>query len=194
MTQHITVTTDPSVPVETPTVTHYERLASELIAAFDQITTIMPQLEEAQIAIAKFTRGQLGIPERFCATAIAAVEQLPELLGMRTLDPSAARDTLQFLDAFRAVLDKGDAFHRNVKFTFDSRKAELIRDSLQVYYFAKGLARKTRNPELEAHIANMARDLGRRGLTKAQREERKAAKLKAAAEARALEKEVKPAA
>ena len=39
------------------------------------------------------------------------------------------------------------------KFTFDSRKAELIRDSLQVYYFAKGLARRTRNPELEAHIA-----------------------------------------
>ena len=194
MTQHITVTTDPSVPIETPTVTHHQQLASELVAAIDQMTTIMPQLEEAQIAIAKFTRGRLGIPERFCASAIAAVEQLPELLGLHTLDPAAARDTIQFLDAFRAVLDKGEAFHRNVKFTFDLRKAELIRDSLQVYYFAKGLARRTRNPELEAHIANMARDLGRKGLTKAQREERKLAKQKAAAEAFLQTKEVNPTA
>ena len=193
MSQHITVTTDPSVPVETPTVTHYERLASELVAAIDQITPIVPQPAEAQVAIAKFTRGQLGIPERFCASAIAAVEQLPELLGSHTLDPTAARDTIQFLDAFRAVLDKGEAFQRNVKFTFDLRKAELIRDSLQVYYFAKGIARKTRNPELEAHIANMARDLGRKGLTKAQREERKLAKQKAAAEAFLQKKEVNPA-
>ena len=193
MTQHITVTTDPSVPVETPTVTHYQRLASELVAAIDQITAIMPQLAEVQIAVSKYTRGQLGIPERFCATAVAAVEQLPDLLGLRTLDPAAARDTLQFLDAFRTVRDRGEAFSRNVKFTFDSRKAELIRDSLQVYYLAKGLARKTRNPDLEAHIANMARDLGRKGLSKAQREERKAAKLKAAAQAPPVEKEVKPA-
>jgi hypothetical protein len=170
----IVVTTEPPVSPQTPTVTHYQQLAADFVKALDQIATIIPQLEEAELAVAKFTRGQLGIPEKFCATAIAAVEQLPELQALNRLDPVAGRDTLQFLEAFRTVRDRAVAFAKSLKFSFDSRKANLSRQSLQIYAVAKGLARDKRNPEVAAHVENMKRDLARPVPTKEQREQRKA--------------------
>jgi hypothetical protein len=176
MSSTITVTTEPPVSPITPTVTHYQQLAVDFIKAIDQISTILPQLQEAELAVAKFTRGQLSVSNQFCATAIAAVEQIADLQAIGRLDPTAGHDTLQFLDAFRTVRDKGLSFTKNLKFTFDSRKASLVSQSLQIYYLAKGLVRDKRSPEIEAHVANMKRDLNRPGLTKAQREERKLAK------------------
>jgi len=170
----IVVTTEPPVSPATPTVTHYQQLAADFIKALDQITTIIPQLEAAELAVAKFTRGQLGVPELFCATAIAAVEQLPELQASNRLDPVAGRDALQFLDAFRTVRDRAIAFAKSLKFTFDSRKANLSRQALQVYALAKALNRDKRNPEIAAHVENMKRDLARPVPTKEQREQRKA--------------------
>ena len=174
----ITVTTDPPVSPITPTVTHYQQLGADFITALDQISTIIPQLEEAQLAVAKFTRGKLNIPERFCFTAIAAVEQLPDLQAVKRLDPIVGRDTLQFLEAFRTVRDKAGAFAKNLKFTFDSRKVALATEALQIYAVAKSLARDKRNPEILAHVENMKRDLARGVITKAQREANKTKKLK----------------
>jgi hypothetical protein len=178
---HITVTTTPPASPG-PTITHYQQLADDLIRAVDQILTILPQMAEADMALAKFNRGHLNVPEQFMATVIAAVEQLPELQALRKLDPVEGRDTLQFLEAFRAVRDKGIAFASTVKYTYDSRKAGLARAARQVYYLAKGLAREKGSAELDAHIANMARDLGRKGLTKKQLERRAAKQAAAGAE------------
>jgi hypothetical protein len=85
---------------------------------------------------------------------------------VKKLDVAAARDTLQFIDAFRPVLDKVLAFAKNLQYTLNSRKATLAVDSLQIYDIAKGLARDRRSATVEALVANMKRDLGKRGPVK----------------------------
>jgi hypothetical protein len=101
------------------------------------------------------------------ATAIASVEQSPELQGVNKLDVSAARDTLQFIEAFRPVQDKVSAFANSLKFTIASRKATLAADALQIYFIAKGVARDPGAAAVASHVSNLKRDLGRRGPGKA---------------------------
>ena len=179
MTQVISVATDPPVSPVTPTVTHYQQVASDFIKALDQISTIIPQLEAAELAVAKFTRGQLGIPVKFCVTAIVAVEQVPELRATNVLDPAEGYDVLQFLEAFGAVRDRALQFAKDLKFTFDTRKAGLGSRALQVYALAKAFARDKRNPKphIEAHVENMRRDLARPVPSKADLDARKEAQI-----------------
>jgi len=188
LVSRITVTAEPTAEAPGPTTTHYQQLASDLMTALDQIGTIIPKLDPAQVAAAKFVRSLVNIPDQFCSTTVFSVEQLPELQANQALDVVAGRDTLQFIEAFRPVLDKIDAFGKTLDFVLMTRKAALATQSLLAYYMAKGVARENRT--VAAHVANMKRDLGRRGLTKAQRDERKAAKEAAAA----AQKEVKKAA
>jgi hypothetical protein len=177
-------TISPIEPVPTPTVTYYQQLAGEFLTELDEIAAIVPKLVEAQQAsTANFVRTHLNVSTEFIATVIAAVEQTPELQGVGRLDVTAARDTLQLIEAFRTVLDKVTAFTSSLQYTMNSRKASLVVDSLQMYDIAKALARDPNNAAIRSHVANMKRDLGRRGRPKATTLARRAAAADAAAQA-----------
>jgi hypothetical protein len=150
-------------PVPTPTITFYQQQAADFMKALDEISAALPQLEIAHPNTVKFVRGHLNVSNEFLASAIAMVEQIPELQGLKKLDVTAARDTLQFIEAFRSVLDKVTAFCDSLKFTMDSRKASLAADALQIYDIAKGVARDANAAAVVAHLKNLKRDLGRRG-------------------------------
>lgn len=150
----------------TPTITHYQQLADDFSKALDQIASIIPKLEITHPATANFVRSHLNVPTEFLATAIAAVEQTPELQGVNKLDVTAARDTLQFIEAFRPVQDKVTAFANSLKFTMASRKANLAADALQIYSIAKGVARDPGAAAVASLVSNLKRDLGRRGRAK----------------------------
>lgn len=157
----------PAPPVTaTPTVTHYKQLADQFSQALDEIASIIPKLEAQHPATANFVRSHLNVPTEFLATAIAAVEQTPELQGVNKLDVAAARDTLQFIDAFRPIQDKVTAFANSLKFTMASRKASLAADALQIYSIAKGIARDPGAAAVASLVSNLKRDLGRRGRAK----------------------------
>lgn len=158
---------EPSDGIPSPTVTHYQQVAADVMAAFDEIAARIPRLEVVHAATASAVRRRVNVPEKFLATATSAVEQVPELSAVKKFDVSIARDTLQFLEAFRPVLDKIDALATNLKFTMDSRKAELYKKSLIVYSVAQGLSRDPSAGLVAAQTANMKRDLGRRGPRKA---------------------------
>jgi phosphoenolpyruvate carboxylase len=161
-------TTTP-VQAVTPTTTHYQQLANEFIAELDQIAAIIPKLEAQHVSTVNFVRSHLNASTEFLATVITAVEQTPELQGVGKLDAAAARDTLQFLEAFRPVLDKVTAFARNLQYAMNSRKASLVGDSLRIYGVAKAIAKDRRDPNRAAmgsHVANMKRILGRGRPTK----------------------------
>jgi hypothetical protein len=175
--------TTPPTAVPTPTVTYYQQLAAEFTTELDQIATIIPKLEAQHVSTVKFVRAHLNVPTEFLATVVAAVEQTPELQGVNDLEVSQARDTLQFLEAFRPVLDKVTAFARNLQYTMNSRKASLSADTLQIYYIAKGVARGRNQAAVGSLVANMKRDLGRRGRPKATTLARRAAAADAAAQA-----------
>jgi hypothetical protein len=101
---------------------------------------LIPNLEIAHVSTARFVRSHQNVSLEFLATAIAAVEQSVELQGVRKLDVTAARDTLQFLKAFRPVLDRIRALADSLEFTMKSRRASLTADALQIYAIAKAVA------------------------------------------------------
>jgi hypothetical protein len=136
------------------------------MSALDEISQIIPKLEAIHVSTANLVRSRLNVPNEFLATVTAAVEQVAELQAIQKLDVNAAHDTLQFLEAFRPVRDKVDAFAKNLKYTMDSRKAKLATDSLLTYDVAKGLARDPNSATIASLVANMKRDLGRRGRPK----------------------------
>jgi len=155
-------TPDP-LTAPSPTVTHYQQLADDFSRALDEIVAIIPQMETAHPATANFVRSHNNVPMQFLATAIAAVEQAPQLQNVNKLEVGAARDTLQFIEAFRPVLDKVNAFADSLKFTIASRKAVLTADALQIYNIAKGVARDPGAAQVGSLVRNLKRDLGPRG-------------------------------
>src|SRR6185369_16505012 len=103
---------DPAT-VPTPTITHYQQIADDFSKALDQISQMIPNLEMQHPATVNFVRSHTNVPTEFLATAIAAVEQTPQLQNTGKLDVTAARDTLQFIDAFRPIHDKVTAFAKS---------------------------------------------------------------------------------
>jgi hypothetical protein len=185
----ITITiTPPPEGTNTLTVTHYRQIAVDFMKAINDVGTVIPPLDDADVNTRKFIRGHANIPDKFCLTALVAAEQVPELGAVNKLDIGTGYDTLQFLDAFRSALDTADAVIQDLRFRLMARKATLASQALVLYDIAKGLARDPRSAHVAAHVSDMRRDLGRAAVSAARRE---LLKTKAAAEAQ--QKEVKTA-
>lgn len=188
----ITATAEPTADTQIPTTTHYQQVAAEVMKVIDEMAAVIPQTEEAGSGV-KLIRTHLNVPNVFCERAVVAVEQLAELQASKKLDAVAGRNKLQFIEAFRPMSDKLSSVVKLLDYTLMWAKATLAEESLQIYRITKSLASDKRSPLIQAHAENMKRDLGRKGLTKAQREVNKLARLRKAA-AEANEKEVKKAA
>lgn len=145
----------------TPTLTHYDQLASQVIAAIAGLEASIPRFETSLPSNFAFVQGKRNVPADFIATVLAAVEANPELQRLGKFDVVEARDTLQFINAFRPVVDRVTAFIRNVQFTMDSKKAKVAVSGLQIYDIAKGIARDPSSAVVGAHVRSMKRDLRR---------------------------------
>jgi hypothetical protein len=159
----------PDVPATpSPTVTFFQQLAAELMKEVEDVVRLIPKLEvTSNVPTADFIRSFRGVPIKFLVTVVGSVEQSAELRDLRTLDPVAGRDHLQFIEAFRPASDKIAALDKSLKFAIQSRKAILAAPALQTYAMSQGLLRYTDNPALASIVANMKRDLGKRGRPKA---------------------------
>ncbi|HEX6096912.1 MAG TPA: hypothetical protein VF432_11355 [Thermoanaerobaculia bacterium] len=188
----ITVTTEPVIDIQTHTPTFYDKLAGDLMPVLDQITGVIPKMDESEAVTAKSVRSGLFASDAFCADAIDAVEQIAELAASKRLDPVLGRNQLQFLIAFRPVEHKLTAVARRVTHALRAVKSDLAMRSLQVYRLAQGLASDERSPGVSAHVEAMKRDLGRRVATKAVRDQRRAERFEAAVQAE-VEKRVQAA-
>ena len=134
---------DPN-PVSTPTITHYQEIAAKVSSDLAAAVAQIPHFEARHETTEAFVRSHKGVKAEFIATAVAAVEATPELRAVNKFDVVAARDTLQFIEAFRPVVDQLDALAADVRFTIDARKATQAADALQIYDISKGLARDPR--------------------------------------------------
>jgi len=153
---------EPSPPsTTTPTVTHYKQLAEDFIHRIDELTASIPNVQPSHELTAGFVRRRQNVPDEFLKTTIAAVEQSPELLAVKKLDPAEANDAVQFIDAFRPVLDRIGVFQKDLRHTIRTRRALLGSDALQIYAIGKGLARDAGSAGVASHVENMGRDLGR---------------------------------
>ncbi|HXA19575.1 MAG TPA: hypothetical protein VN380_21475 [Thermoanaerobaculia bacterium] len=164
----VTEATAPEEPAatQTPTVTHYQLVAANLNKAIDDMLALMPNLVESHPATKGAVRSQKTVSNAFIISAIAAVEQNPEIDGLHRFDVTEARDVLQFSEAFRPMRDKLYAATLNVGFSIDFRRANIVEPALEVYALTKGLARNPEQTSAAAHAANLKRDLGRSGRRK----------------------------
>lgn len=143
------------------TVTAQEKLAAEIIEAIEAIAARIPRLEAPHPSTAAHVRGARTVSREFLASMIAAVEDRPELRGVGTFDVDEARDTLQFLDAFRPVADRVAALLASITYTMEARKAAVAAKAMNTYHVMKGLARDPGGAPLRPHLDALRRDLGR---------------------------------
>jgi hypothetical protein len=182
----IKVTTEPVPDPQTPTPTHYQQVAAQLMTALDDFVTAIPKLDESETVDAKEVRRNLGVTDAFCLTAISAAEQLPELKDLRDQYAEKGRNRLQYIEAVRLVDDKLTAVSERVKHVVRMNKSAVSGDALDIYRITQARAKRSRNPALAAFAAAMKRDLGKTGLSKADREERATRKFNDAVEKEVL--------
>lgn len=155
---------DDPASTATPTVTHYQQVAAKVNAAIDELLALVPDFVESHPVTKLFVRTHLNLPADFIDTVIAAAEANPELQTASGFDVTKARDTVQFSDGFRPMADKFDTAAKNIRFTIDSKRADVNNEALRFYEVAKGSARDPRKTTVSAHVGNLKRDLGRTGV------------------------------
>ena len=161
----VTTQAAPDAPAETatPTLTHYAQVAQDLSDAIDEMLSLIPSFVVAHSTTKTFVNSHQSFSNDFLETAIAAVEANPQLQGVVNFDVVEARDVLQFISAFRPMMDKLTATAKNLQFTINSRRANIGNDALRVYGVAKQVARDPQSNLLSDHVTFLKRDLGRSG-------------------------------
>ena len=154
---------DPINPPSTPTVTAAQQLAETFVKQLDDMSAAMPLLQGQHPAVAPYARRRQSVPTDFVATVVAAAEQQPVLQS--GVKPEEARIDMQFVEAFRPVLARLAALHLSLADTIRAKRAALGQAALQTYSIAKSLARNS-DPVMLTHVANMQRDLKRKGIGK----------------------------
>jgi hypothetical protein len=144
-------------------VTHYDQVSANFSKAFEALLAVLPHFVESHPSTKVFVRTQKTVSDEFLVSTIAAVEETPGMLGLNQFDVSEARDSLQYGLAFRPIRDKLFAAAKNVDFSINLRRANVVEPALQTYVVVKGLARNPAGTLAASHAGNMKRDLGRAG-------------------------------
>ena len=145
----------------TPTVTHYQEVAVQLKKALSEAQALIPTFAPAHAVTKEFVQKYQSFPDPVIGTAIAAVEGSAELQRIGKFNILEARDTQQFIEAFRSCIDQTEVLLRDMKFTVAARKANVIAEALQLYEIAKGLGRDPDSADVAAHAQNLRRDIRR---------------------------------
>lgn len=157
----------PGGGVSTPSVlTASDELAARFGAALNVAISLIPQWEPRHNETKAFVRKYTPFSNDVITSTIAAVEANPELANTKKFDVAQARAALQFLNAFRPIIDQVDELRTNLRFTYFSIKARVMADALQTYAIANGIGRDPSSAGVAAHAANIKRDLKRPGTKK----------------------------
>jgi len=140
-----------------------KQITDGLAALARLIPTFVPKHNENEAFVRRFR----AFSVESIRSMIAAIEAYPELNSANKFDVPQARADLQFLDAFRTVIDAVEEFRTNVRFTYSARKARAVNPVLQTYAIGKGIGRDAASAGVAAHLENIKRDLRRASTKKA---------------------------
>jgi len=138
-----------------PTVTEQEQIADEVRSALDAIGALIPKLEQPHPSKMRGLRASRTVPKESIAQLIALVDQIEVLQRLGTFDVAEARETLQFIDAFRPIADQLAALLAALNFTMEARKARVVAAGLRTYAVAKSLARDDRSADIHSAIESL---------------------------------------
>jgi hypothetical protein len=143
--------------------TAFDEIAAKVRASLADTISLIPAFEPRHAETTRFVQRYQTFSNELIRSTIAAIEANPELNGANKFDIQEARATLQYLDAFRPVIDLVEELLINLKFTSAARKSRVVADSLQTYAIAKGIGRDASSAGVAAHAENIKRDLRRPG-------------------------------
>jgi hypothetical protein len=149
-----------AAPPDGLTITHHRQAADDFLKALATVSAMIPLIEAADFTEVEFVRTHQNVPIEFIKTAIAGIEQTPELQAFTELDPVLSAEMLQFIDAFLPVLQQVTTFGDSLKFTLDWKVAKLSDGSLKVYQGVKAGVRGRRSASIVALEATLKRALG----------------------------------
>lgn len=140
-----------------------ELLAAELIGVLNDFAARVPGLTGPHKSTAMSVRRHRTISKTFMRSAIFTTGEFENLQATGTLGIDAARESLQFVDAFKPVLTELKILTKQMGFTIELRTAEVSDAALRIYGIAKILARDPSTGDLAGHAAILKKRLGRKG-------------------------------
>lgn len=140
-----------------------EEICKQIIDGLAALTRLIPTFVPKHEETAAFVRRFQAFSTESIRSMIAAIQANPELNSANKFDVELSRADLQFLDAFRTVVDTTEEFRNNVRFTYSARKARAVNPVLQTYAIGKGIGRDASSAGVAAHLENVKRDLRRPG-------------------------------
>ena len=141
-----------------PTLTHFQQLAAQLKAAIGAVMAEIPEFDLGHDDKSHFVSAHQSVPVEFIGTVASSID--PEQIGTNIFDPADAQNVLQFVEAFRPLVDDAAALAAGLDFTVKAQYARVAAGALNAYAIAKRLALKG-DATMKLHVQNMQRDLGR---------------------------------
>jgi hypothetical protein len=146
--------------VDTTTITHYQQLAAQLATAMNAVLAEIPKFEMPQRAKTRAVGRHQSVPPGFIVDASAAVKS-SELDLLKVFNPADAQNILQFVEAFKPLVEVSAALTAGLDFTVKVQYSRAASAALNAYAIAKRLA-KDGDGTMQRHVENMSRSLGRK--------------------------------
>jgi len=118
----------------------------------------IPEFDLGHNGNAHFVSAHQSVPVAFIGTVAASID--PEQIGTNIFDPADAQNVLQFVEAFRPLVDDAAATSAGLDFIVKSQYARVAAGALNAYAITKRLALKG-DATMKLRVQNMRRDLGR---------------------------------
>jgi hypothetical protein len=90
-----------------PTLTRFQQLAGQLKTAIGAVMAEIPQFEAGHNGKARSISAHQTVPPEFIGTVAASID--PQQIGANVFDPVDAQNVLQFVEAFRPLVDEAVA-------------------------------------------------------------------------------------
>jgi hypothetical protein len=147
------------VPLPAPVITPYQKIAAQLGSAISDTVAQIPGFNADLSDIPR--RVRRSVSKEFLGLTVAAVDASSELQGVNQLDTSDCRDTLQFSQAMRPLVDQFLGVARRLDLLIRVKEAKSGRGALGIYNIAQRVAKNPNNTHLVVHVENLKAELRR---------------------------------
>jgi hypothetical protein len=147
------------VPVPGPVFTTYEKIVAEIITSIDEGVAQLPGYDDDLSDLPRSLRRLVTM--KFLDLTVNAIDASSELQGVNQLDITECRDTLQYSQAVKVLIDHFRSVTRRLELISRSRDARAGRGALRIYHIAKRIASDPDNTHLVMHVENLKAELQR---------------------------------
>lgn len=147
------------LPAPAPATTPYEKIAAQLGGAINETVGQIPGFNADLSDIPK--RLRRSVSREFLGLTVAAVDASAELQGVNQLDTIDCRDTLQFGQAMRPLVDQLRSAANRVELLIRVKESKSGRGALGIYNIAQRVALNPNNGHVAVHVENMRAELQR---------------------------------